>query len=166
MIVQRFTYLAAALLATVMLLGAGADAAAAAKPGPASAGRTDMPLVQGWRFAFGDEHTEKSDASGWQVVDLPHTWNRIGGHPAKAADANDKRGKGWYRLSFNGGAAAARSGEYRAPRLAGGEHAFDASVALGVLGAALVAALCLGLGLALRLPATPVASKPDRLSPP
>ena len=43
---------------------------------------------------------------------------------------------------------------------------FDASVALGVLGAALVAALCLGLGLALRLPATPVASKPDRLSPP
>lgn len=108
MIVQRFFYRVAALLAIVMPLGAGGDAAAAAAQGPASAGRTDMPLVQGWRFAFGDEHTEKSDASDWQVVDLPHTWNRIGGHPEKAADANDQRGKGWYRLNFNGGAAAAK----------------------------------------------------------
>jgi beta-galactosidase len=105
MIVQGFFHRVAALLATVMLLGAGA---AAATQGPASAGRTEMPLVQGWRFAFGDAHTEKSDASQWQVVDLPHTWNRIGGHATKAADANDKRGKGWYRLGFNGGAAAAK----------------------------------------------------------
>lgn len=101
-----------AVMATVMLFGAGAHAAPAAQAAQAAqaaaSGRTETSLVQGWRFAFGDEHTERSDASGWQVVNLPHTWNRIGGHPTKAADANDRRGKGWYRLNFQSGPAAAK----------------------------------------------------------
>lgn len=100
---QRFFHRIAALLAAGMLIGAGAHAA------PASGnGRTETPLVDGWRFAFGDGHNEQSDASGWQVVKLPHTWNRIGGHPTKAADANDSRGKGWYRLQFKADARAVK----------------------------------------------------------
>jgi beta-galactosidase len=94
---KRFFHRVAAMLATVMLLGAGAHAA------PVTAGRAETPLVEGWRFAFGEQHTEQSDAKGWQAVTLPHTWNRIGGHTIKAADANDSRGKGWYQLTFRGG---------------------------------------------------------------
>jgi beta-galactosidase len=93
---RRFFKLVAALLASVMLLGATVHAAPVA-----DSGRSETSLATGWRFAFGDGFTEKSDDSKWQVVNLPHTWNRIGGHATKAADANDSRGKGWYRLKFN-----------------------------------------------------------------
>lgn len=91
----------AALLAAFMLLGAGGQAVSAAPA--AGNGRTETPLVEGWRFASGEQHTEQSDAKGWQAVTLPHTWNRIGGHTTKAADANDTRGKGWYQLKFRAG---------------------------------------------------------------
>ncbi|MEX5748041.1 glycoside hydrolase family 2 TIM barrel-domain containing protein [Massilia sp. X63] len=95
---RRVFHWVAALLATHLLLGAGAHAA------PVAGGsRTATPLVEGWRFAFGAHHTEQSDASGWQAVTLPHTWNRIGGHTTKAADANDSRGQGWYQLKFRAG---------------------------------------------------------------
>lgn len=99
---QRFSHLVAVLLATVVL-GAGVHAAPSAERG-----RTETSLANGWRFAFGDQHTEKSDASNWQVVNLPHSWNRIGGHTTKAADANDSRGKGWYRLTFRADARVAK----------------------------------------------------------
>jgi beta-galactosidase len=92
---RRVFHRAAALLATALLLGAGAHAAPAT-----GGGRTETQLIEGWRFAFGDQHAEQSDTSGWQAVTLPHTWNRIGGHATKAADANDSRGKGWYQLKF------------------------------------------------------------------
>jgi beta-galactosidase len=99
---KRFFRRVAAMLATVLLLGAGAHAA------PANGGRTETPLVDGWRFAFGEQHTEQSDANGWQAITLPHTWNRIGGHATKAADANDTRGKGWYQLKFRAGQGLAK----------------------------------------------------------
>jgi beta-galactosidase len=92
---QRFFRRLAGLLVACMVQGA------LAQPLPAAGyGRTEMPLVDGWRFAFGEQHNEQSDASRWQVVQLPHSWNRIGGHSVKAPDANDLRGKGWYRLQF------------------------------------------------------------------
>jgi beta-galactosidase len=92
-----------AMLASLMLFGAGAYAA------PTGAGgRTETPLVDGWRFAFGPGFTEQSDDSTWQVVHLPHSWNRIGGQAAKPADANDLRGRGWYRLKFNADARMAK----------------------------------------------------------
>ena len=95
---RRVFHWVGTLLATVLLLGAGAHAA------PVAGGsRTATPLVEGWRFAFGPQHTEQSDASSWQAVTLPHTWNRIGGHTTKAADANDSRGQGWYQLKFRAG---------------------------------------------------------------
>lgn len=70
--------------------------------------RSTTMLTDGWRFAFGDALTEKSDDSQWQTVTLPHTWNRIGGHPVKAPDANDLRGKGWYHLKFVAPAGVAK----------------------------------------------------------
>jgi beta-galactosidase len=99
---KRFLHRGAALLATVLFLGTGALAA------PATGDRTETALVDGWRFAFGEQHTEQSDASGWQAVTLPHTWNRIGGHATKAADANDNKGKGWYQLKFRAGQGTAK----------------------------------------------------------
>jgi beta-galactosidase len=98
---QRLFYGAAALLAAFMLPVSGACAAPSA-----NLERTTTVLKEGWRFAFGDELTEKSDDSHWQTVTLPHTWNRIGGHPVKALDANDQKGKGWYRLKFSAPAGA------------------------------------------------------------
>lgn len=93
----------AILLAALILPGIGACAA------PAAAGeRTTTALTDGWRFAFGDQYTESSDDSHWQTVRLPHSWNRIGGHPAKAPDANDLKGKGWYRLKFEAPAGTAK----------------------------------------------------------
>ncbi len=74
---------------------------------PATSGRTETALTSGWRFAFGAEHNEKSDDSGWQSVTLPHSWNRIGGYSAKAANANDRKGQGWYRLRFRANDTAA-----------------------------------------------------------
>lgn len=100
---QRMFHRLAALLAACLLLSAGAQAASA--PGEV---RKITPLVDGWRFAFGDQHSEKSDARDWQVVSLPHSWNRIGGHTTKAANANDTRGKGWYRLNFQADATMAK----------------------------------------------------------
>jgi beta-galactosidase len=93
----------AAVVVAALIVGTAAHAAP-----PAASGRNETALVDGWRFAFGDEHSEKSDDSSWQSVKLPHSWNRIGGHAAKAADANDRQGKGWYRLKFNADARAAK----------------------------------------------------------
>ncbi|WP_026354763.1 glycoside hydrolase family 2 [Massilia niastensis] len=103
MSVQGLVHLVAASLAAVMLLGAGAHASPAA-----GSGRTETSLDKDWRFAFGDGHTEHSDDRHWQVVTLPHTWNRIGGHATKTPDANDRRGKGWYRLRFRADAWTAK----------------------------------------------------------
>src|SRR5277367_423104 len=56
----------------------------------------------------------------------------------------------------DGGATTTGSALYRAPRLAGGDHAADALIAFGVLWTTLVAPFSLRLGLSLRLPATPI----------
>jgi beta-galactosidase len=100
---QRVFHGLAMLLAAAMLPTGGAWAA------PSGGGeRTTTTLTEAWRFAFGDSLTEKSDDGQWQTVSLPHTWNRIGGHPVKAVDANDLKGKGWYRLKFAAPAASAK----------------------------------------------------------
>lgn len=90
--------------ATGMLLLAVASSAFAAS-------RTETPLNTGWRFAFGERQfsTVEADQSQWQQVTLPHTWNRIGGQSAKPAEANEERGQGWYRLTFDAAGATAGS---------------------------------------------------------
>ncbi len=106
MFLIRLTYLSCALLAGVLTLSPARDATAATS----AALRTETPLIRDWRFAFGDSHTEKPDLddSAWQSVSLPHSWNRIGGLGVKAANANDQRGQGWYRLRFDAGSAVAK----------------------------------------------------------
>lgn len=103
MVSHTFFFGATALLAALMLPVGGAAAAS-----PAGMERAAMPLTDGWRFAFGDDLTETSDPGRWQTIALPHTWNRIGGHPAKAPDANDVKGKGWYHLNFTAPAGIAK----------------------------------------------------------
>ncbi|SES11266.1 glycoside hydrolase family 2 TIM barrel-domain containing protein [Sphingobium sp. YR768] len=72
-----------------------------------AAGRHDAMLSSGWMFQLGDEAQPPAQGAGWQPVEVPHSWNRIGtyaaGSPA-AATLNRKvdqtRGTGWYRLTL------------------------------------------------------------------
>ncbi len=68
-------------------------------------GREERQLVSGWRFALSGTLNERADIddSTWQRVDLPHTWNRVGGYGAKPPGANEAKGTGWYRLHFEVG---------------------------------------------------------------
>ncbi len=79
------------LLIAVVLAGC-------AVPGRQSAplGRSEISLNRGWRFLAGDEPRASEpafDDSGWQAVDLPHTWNARDGETFGAY----RRGAGWYR---------------------------------------------------------------------
>lgn len=100
---KKIWYRVTALGLAFMLSSGIADAAPVVE-----SGRTVTPLTAGWRFAFGDGYNEKSDDRNWQTVTLPHSWNRIGGHTSKAADADDRKGQGWYRLKFIAPATATK----------------------------------------------------------
>jgi beta-galactosidase len=63
----------------------------------AHAGRTAMPLDNDWRFMRGDSASASgaapgADDSGWQAINLPHTFNA-----ADATDSKYYRGPAWYR---------------------------------------------------------------------
>lgn len=69
----------------------------ASVPPPA---RLMAPLVEGWAFRYGEEHTAAALAgtvADWPLVRLPHTWNAADG-----ADGGDDyaRGTGWYVRRF------------------------------------------------------------------
>ena len=68
--------------------------------------RTALELSSA-RFYFGElsEEAATSDFNdrGWSAVSLPHTWNRLGEAGTSRSEAtNNKRGTGWYRVSFAG----------------------------------------------------------------
>ena len=71
--------------------------------------RTVAPLLQNWKFIQDDVLTDAdalaNDGSSWSNVTLPHSWNAT--DAAQTAQTSPtskeyKRGKGWYRLEFNG----------------------------------------------------------------
>jgi len=92
-----------------VLCGALFAAAAAAR---AQDARLTYPLNSGWRFEqthaeIDAERPEFADRS-WRLVDVPHSWNRVGlyeaGNPShinKPEDINKVQGVGWYRLTFD-----------------------------------------------------------------
>ncbi|MGN6487282.1 MAG: glycoside hydrolase family 88 protein [Devosia sp.] len=65
--------------------------------------RVTLPLMDNWHFVQDDQLSEKDalrgSSSGWQTVDLPHTWNAKDAASLKAEGY--KRGVGWYRLEFD-----------------------------------------------------------------
>ena len=66
-------------------------------------GRSVMPLDRGWQFQFAGSGPKVADA-GWQAVDLPHNWNRLGEYRVEpSGSGNNARGIGWYRLSLDAG---------------------------------------------------------------
>lgn len=99
--------LAAALLcsATALLAPQASAQRLAAKPIGSGEPRAVLDLSQGWRFHFGDiddvAATPGFDDTAWQLVALPHSWNKVGIYAlARGADADMRQGKGWYRRSF------------------------------------------------------------------
>lgn len=67
--------------------------------------RATVSLDQGWRFQQSDTvngaESPIFDDSGWSVVDVPHTWNRLGNEGATRSPlTNSVQGVGWYRLRF------------------------------------------------------------------
>lgn len=114
-------------LALILALAAPAMAQAAADPASAasvtataaatSTGRQIMALSSGWRFHFGTAGEAPAapgfDDSGWEVVSVPHSWNRVGEYAAKrSAQADNRQGIGWYRLTVNAPNAAKNLRQY------------------------------------------------------
>lgn len=78
---------------------------------PSTSIRTVQPLADDWRFRQDDKLTgaEQPDFidADWQVVSVPHTWNRVGhyipdpaSHVNRTDNLNKVQGVGWYRLEF------------------------------------------------------------------
>ncbi|RVT39497.1 beta-galactosidase [Sphingobium algorifonticola] len=67
--------------------------------------RQVTPLMDGWRFHFGETPEaalqQDFDDSAWTSVSLPHSWNRMGNYAPERAEGSDVRqGSGWYRLNL------------------------------------------------------------------
>ena len=102
-----------ALAALTCWQGSGAATPAAAQPHKQNAAsiRQTIQLADGWRFiqdanVDGAEKPE-FDARQWSVVQVPHTWNRVGvylpdpaSHINRPEHVNKVQGIGWYRHSF------------------------------------------------------------------
>jgi beta-galactosidase len=102
------------LTTALWLIGTGTALAQGAAPV-----RQVTPLAQGWQFHFGDDQPEGGARdAGWEVVSLPHTWNRVGqyeaqtGIPLARRPIDKRQGVAWYRLDF------------AAPVLAQGQRAY------------------------------------------
>lgn len=59
--------------------------------------REIINLNQGWRFIREDAGLPGNLPSGWQTVDLPHTWNAVDGHDGKGSYY---QGSCWYAREF------------------------------------------------------------------
>ncbi|MES3152810.1 glycoside hydrolase family 2 TIM barrel-domain containing protein [Sphingomonas faeni] len=80
-----------------------------------SADRSVVSLAQGWEFKRGGEvdPAQAAQADGsWEVVSVPHTWNRVGyyvpnpqTHLNRAETVDKYQGVGWYRMTFTPAAA-------------------------------------------------------------
>lgn len=112
-----------ALLAAIATLALAPQLADAQTPrsGPVAPGdsaqqsiRVVRSLSDGWRFRQDDKLTgveapDFADAD-WQIVSVPHTWNRVGhyipdpaSHVNRPDNINKVQGIGWYRLGFTPG---------------------------------------------------------------
>lgn len=82
--------------------------AAPARAGPdhrrAESPRRSVDLASGWRFRRGGADApvgEAVDDAGWERVDVPHSWNRVGAYELARDPRTDLyQGVGWYRLRF------------------------------------------------------------------
>ncbi|WP_337192826.1 glycoside hydrolase family 2 TIM barrel-domain containing protein [Alteraurantiacibacter buctensis] len=83
--------------------------------------RQRVPLAEGWQFNLAGTDAaaaERPHDEDWEVVSVPHTWNRVGyylsdpaSHTNTAETVNKVQGVGWYYNSF---AAPTRDGQGRA----------------------------------------------------
>ena len=65
-----------------------------------------IDLDRGWRFQQSNAVTGAEDPnfddSAWSMVDVPHTWNRLGNEgTTRSSSTNTVQGVGWYRLRFD-----------------------------------------------------------------
>lgn len=90
-------------------------------PSPAFARTAAEPSIlslrDGWRFHQGDVGEPAVGAAfddgAWDVVSVPHTWNRLGEYAVeRSASANNYQGVGWYRLHVTAPAASAGQRQY------------------------------------------------------
>lgn len=102
---RDFRMFVGGLLLCLVTLGVGVPASAAAglTRSEVSAPRQQTSLGEGWRFRYGEPGEGVTnpvyDDRDWQVVSVPHTWNRLGEYSTKrSAATNNAQGVGWYRL--------------------------------------------------------------------
>ncbi|WP_277970587.1 glycoside hydrolase family 2 TIM barrel-domain containing protein [Sphingomonas echinoides] len=98
------------MFGTAALAQTSTPGTAAAQATTAEA-RASQTLAEGWRFhqgeVSGDATADGFDDAGWEIVSVPHTWNRVGfyrpdpqSHVHRAETVNKTQGLGWYRQRF------------------------------------------------------------------
>lgn len=104
--IARFTL---AAIVAAALVACGGDGGGEASPAELlAASRVASPLMTDWKFVQDDNLTDEqalaSDATNWNSVSLPHTWNATDAATTAQSTPTTpdyKRGKGWYRLAFD-----------------------------------------------------------------
>lgn len=113
------TFLWAKLLALAAVAIAAPSIPASAQERAAVEGeRSTLDLSAGWKFRFGADvpvaaSGSSYDDTAWQVVDVPHSWNRVGVYAlTRSAQSENRQGVGWYRLKVDAPAASAGRRQY------------------------------------------------------
>jgi beta-galactosidase len=93
----------------ILIAASGLALSGGVNPVHAQEGRAAAELDSGWRFFDGDVPEAVAPDftdTAWEVVSVPHTWNRVGyyhhtlGGTNTQANVNKRQGLGWYRLHF------------------------------------------------------------------
>ena len=106
----------AVVLASALVLGCGGDdspPATGQAPTTLEQVRDVTALKDGWRFLLDESITDAqalgADASSWNDVSLPHTWNAVDAATTAQSTPSTplyKRSVGWYRLELDGNSQA------------------------------------------------------------
>ena len=97
---------------TVWAAAGAAALSTLALPAAAQTPRVEISFAHDWHFQQSDTLSGVEDPafddSRWSMVDVPHTWNRIGNQgTTRSPESNHVQGIGWYRLYFDAPRAVA-----------------------------------------------------------
>lgn len=106
--IPAFTFLSLSFAGIACAAPALAQSAMVAEPAARVSPRSTVQLAEGWQFNLvGADVTAAPLDANWEVVSVPHTWNRVGyylsdpeTHINTTENIEKTQGLGWYYLNF------------------------------------------------------------------